>query len=170
MAVFIRAARHGTISAESPSPVAAKKRMVHDAILLGCKPLLLRFAAAMYLEELRERDELSGRVPLHMAAAQGSKHILQTVLELVKPQTISVRDSGGQLPLHVAIQARREWEGALEILVSAWPYSLTIHDSRTGLLPAVLAPMSECSLDASFHLLSADPMEVVRIPLDQSTA
>jgi ankyrin repeat protein len=81
--------------------------MVHDAVLLGCKPLLLRFAAALYPEELLQRDELSGRVPLHMAAAQGSKHILQTVPQL-EPRTISIRDSGGQLPLHVAIQARHE--------------------------------------------------------------
>jgi hypothetical protein len=61
MTVFIRAGRLGTTSAgESPSPVATKKRIVHDAVLLGCNPLLLRFAAALYPQELLDHDKLSG--------------------------------------------------------------------------------------------------------------
>lgn len=114
MTVFISAARLGTTSAESPSPVATKKRMVYDAVLLGCRLLFLRFAAALYPEAFLDRDELSRRVPLHMAAAQGSKHILQTVLEFwnlkLYPSETLVDSSLYTLQFKLDMSGRVSWK------------------------------------------------------------
>jgi hypothetical protein len=99
-------------SAESSCPVATEKWIIHNAVLIGCTPLLLGFAAALNSQELLGLDELSGRVPVHVAAGQASKQVLQTILKL-EPRIISLRDSTGQLPLHVVIQAWYEMDGAL---------------------------------------------------------
>ena len=161
MTSFVCAACHGSIS------VGGGLRLVHDAVTIECSPLLIRFAAALFPEELLEQEECSGRVPLHTAATQRSQGILQTLLEL-EPKAISVKDSSGRLPLHLALQAQLPWKGALELLVAAWPHSLTIVDPSTGLLPALSA--IKCSTDAIFNLVCANPTDVCHFALELTKA
>lgn len=156
---FICAACHGTTM-----PTGARVRLVQDAVAIECSPLLIRFAAALFPEELMERHEVSGRVPLHIAVAQRSQNIVQALLQL-QPQAASIRDSTGRLPLHHGIQAQLPWEGGLELLVAAWPNSLTMVDPETGLLPAMSA--SDCSTDVIFRLFSSNPIEVCRFVLER---
>lgn len=160
MTRFICAACHGA----NATSAGTRMRLVRDAVEIGCPSLLIRFAAALFPDELLEQQEVSGRVPLHSAAARGSQEILQALLEL-EPQAVSIRDGNGQLPLHLAIQAHLPWEGALELLVATWPHSLTTVDPTTGLLPAMSA--SDCSADVIFNLLSANPVEVCRFALER---
>lgn len=158
MTTFICGACHGTTD-----PTSAGTRLVHDAVSIECSPLLIRFCAALSPNELLEQEEASGRMPLHIAAANGSHDILHTLLEL-EPQACSIPDMRGQLPLHLAIQAQLPWEGALDLLVATYPHSLTVVDPVTRLLPAVAA--SDCSIDVIYNLLRVNPVEVCRFALE----
>jgi len=160
MTSFIHGAFHGTTSS-----AGTRTQLVHEAVQVECPPLLIQFAAVLYPEELMEPQEDSGRLPLHIAVTQGSQDIIQTLLKL-QPRAASVRDNNGHLPLHLAIQSLLPWKGAIEILVAAWPQSLTVVDPSTGLLPAMLA--RSCSTDVIFNLLCANPVEACRFALERT--
>jgi hypothetical protein len=163
MSTFILAACHGETSRYN----LRMARLVHDAVTIDCNALLIQFVASLFPEQLMEQNELSGKVPLHIAASQGNQHNLQILLDL-QPQAASIQDSNGQLPLNLGIQANLPWEGALELLVAAWPHSLTVEDPTSGLLPAISA--NECSTDVIFHLIHANPVEVCRFALERLNA
>lgn len=163
MSTFILAACHGETSRYN----LRMTRLVHDAVTIDCNALLIQFVASLFPEQLTEQNELSGKVPLHIAASQGNQHNLQILLDL-QPQAASIQDSNGQLPLNLGIQANLPWEGALELLVAAWPHSLTVEDPTSGLLPAISA--NECSTDVIFHLIHANPVEVCRFALERLNA
>ena len=157
---FVLAACHG----ETTRSDTRITRLVHDAVTIDCNALLIRFAASLFPEQLTEQQELSGQVPLHIAASRGNQSNLQVLLEL-QPRAAWIRDSNRQLPLNLCIQANLPWEGALELLVAAWPHSLTLPDPTTGLLPALSA--NECNTDVIFHLVHANPVEVCRFALER---
>ena len=143
--------------------------MLHNCVRLDTDPLLLRFVATLYPQQIRQPDpNRRSRLPLHLAARQ-SPRTLQTILAL-QPRLASARDGDGRLPLHLALENRHtEWACAVAPLIEAFPRSLTMVDPITGLLPAMQAATTQ-AVDTIFELLRADPMEVMSYALANERA
>ncbi|CAB9522227.1 expressed unknown protein [Seminavis robusta] len=153
---------------------------LHAAMSLPECPMgLIRVLLRMYPAQLSQQDRRMGRTPLHYAAANHAKSLLatttttmllhdttnnnppqedlrtlrlQAVLE-AHPAAAGIRDTDGQLPLHLAIGLP-----CLESLVHAWPDALVHRDGKHGMFPFLLAACSPAaSLNDVFLLLSKAP-------------
>ena len=155
MTLFIRAAHHGTIADPLPSD-HGRWRIVHSCVVTRCEPLLIRFAAALYPEQLRERDEQTGRLPLHITSALSCKRsansIDKTVLRLW-PRGAWGHDNEGRLAINLAIESGKPWRFVRALLLCA-PPSLLTRDTKTQMMPFMIASASpHASLDCSYRLL-----------------
>ena len=155
MTLFIRAAHHGTIADPLPSD-HGRWRIVHSCVVTRCEPLLIRFAAALYPEQLRERDEQTGRLPLHITSALGCERsansIDKTVLRLW-PRGAWGHDNEGRLAINLAIESGKPWRFVRALLLCA-PPSLLTRDSKTQMMPFMIASASpRASLDCSYRLV-----------------
>ena len=155
MTLFIRAAHHGTIADPLPSD-HGRWRIVHSCVVTRCEPLLIRFAAALYPEQLRERDERTGRLPLHITSAlsceRSANSIDKTVLRLW-PRGAWGHDNEGRLAINLAIESGKPWRFVRALLLCA-PPSLLTRDTKTQMMPFMIASASpHASLDCSYRLL-----------------
>jgi hypothetical protein len=69
-----------------------------------------------------------------------------------EPKTARIRNQKGFLPLHLAIQNDKCWEGGIQALVEAFPDALAMRDPVDKLHPFQLAAHSE-DVDTTFELL-----------------
>mmetsp|Transcript_23742 Transcript_23742/g.35646 ORF Transcript_23742/g.35646 Transcript_23742/m.35646 type:complete len:406 (-) Transcript_23742:592-1809(-) len=83
--------------------------------------------------------------------------ILNPLLES-HPQSASIPDKAGRLPLHLAIVRGRSWHSGVELLFRAAPDVISKRDVETGLYPFQLALASKKSdLTTAYRLLRASP-------------
>ena len=162
MTLFVRAAHHGTMADPLPSE-HGRWRIVHSCVVTRCEPLMIRFAAALYPEQLRERDEQSGRIPLHITSAlsceRSANSIDKTVLRLW-PRGAWLHDNEGRLAINLAIEAGKPWRFVRALLLCA-PPSLLTRDTKTRMMPFMIAASSpDASLDCSYRLLR-DSVDVI---------
>lgn len=162
MTLFVRAAHHGTIADPLPAE-CGRWRIVHSCVATRCEPLLIRFAAALYPEQLRERDEQSGRLPLHNTSAlsceRSANSIDKAVLRLW-PRGAWCHDDDGRLAINLAIEAGKPWRFIRALLLCA-PPSLLTRDTKTQMMPFMIAATSpDASLDCSYRLLR-DSVDVI---------
>ena len=170
MTLFVRAAHHGTIADPLPSE-HGRWRIVHSCVVTRCEPLMIRFAAALYPEQLRERDEQSGRIPLHITSAlsceRSANSIDKTVLRLW-PRGAWLHDNEGRLAINLAIEAGKPWRFVRALLLCA-PPSLLTRDTKTQMLPFMIAASSpDASLDCSYRLLR-DSVDAITCALASNT-
>uniref|UniRef100_A0A7S2H3B7 Uncharacterized protein n=1 Tax=Helicotheca tamesis TaxID=374047 RepID=A0A7S2H3B7_9STRA len=163
----IRAANRGTCN-KSLHEENKRWRIVHEAVTANCPPLLIRFAAALHPEQLRQREEKYGRLPLHLAAVtcrstlNETKTITQSLLCLY-PDAASCQDCNGRLPINLALENGQPWEGCVREMFMAWPQSLSMQDRETRLVPFMLSAVGQDSdINIIFSLLREGPLEVVR--------
>ena len=162
MTMFVRASHHGTIADPLPSE-SGRWRIVHSCVATRCEPLMIRFAAALYPEQLRERDEQSGRIPLHITSAlsceRSANSIDKTVLRLW-PRGAWCHDNESRLAINLAIEAGKPWRFVRALLLCA-PPSLLTRDTKTRMMPFMIAATSpDASLDCSYRLLR-DSVDVI---------
>lgn len=69
-----------------------------------------------------------------------------------EPKTGRIRNQKGFLPLHLAIENDKCWEGGIQALVEAFPDALAMRDPVDKLYPFQLAAYSE-DVDTTFELL-----------------
>jgi hypothetical protein len=164
MSSFIHAAVHRCVGVYTHN--SDSHRIVHDTILLDCDPLLIRLAATLYPQQIRERNH-AGHLVLHMAAMHCSPVTLLTVLQL-NPQAASRTDRLGKLAVHMAIEAGVTWHGGLLALIQANPHSLSAPCPTTELLPCMLAAcQKEANLTTIYNLLLENPVEICQYALNE---
>ena len=145
---------------------------LHSVAALTSDLELLQMALDVFRDQVFVCDE-QGRFPLHsfLATKAGERPLDSTLpapfrfpfdlLPLLRalvsayPKAVTSRDSQGQLPLHVAIQAG--WD-EFDALLSDHPDSLDAADGPSGWLPFQLAAVSPASsLDTVYKLLRRKP-------------
>lgn len=93
------------------------------------------------------------------------KERFRMILEMeLGKQYCWVRDSNGQLPIHVALEKGLKWNNGLEELISADALTLSEPHPVNGLYPFEIAATSCTSedLDLIFNLLTMNPLAVLR--------
>jgi ankyrin repeat protein len=77
------------------------------------------------------------RLALHMAAAStdSRESLLQSLAEL-HPRAAAITDTTGKLPLHLACELGKDWEGGIGVIHNAYPAAIsTAEDNIRGWLP-----------------------------------
>ena len=121
-------------------------RMVHAAVTFDSylpKDVIL-LAIELFPELLKERDEVSGRLPLAIAAAcrqQSSQRSYELLELLIRyfPQAAQVSDLTGRYPLTLAIDSGKSWNNGVVLLFQAAPDLVHGRDRVTGLPPVLLS-------------------------------
>jgi len=142
-----------------------QERELHAIASTPSPTSFLRFAAMIYKEDLSVRDR-NGRVPLSLCASSSGideemDWLSLTILLDIFPQAACFPDISGRLPLHLALETNRTWEGGVKALLKAEPRCLTTRDPFTKLYPFMLAAANDSDISTIFRLLLADP-ECVR--------
>lgn len=156
-------------------------RLLHTLIAVGgrrqcqCPTAAVWLAIRFYHEQLEQKDE-EGNLPLHLAALHPTLPIIPLFMDELEPLTsqvnvsvvshlvkahpvaASVVNRQGQLPLHLAIEHGKPWEGALLPLLLAAPQAMDQRDTKTKLFPVLQAASTRsCSLSTVFELLRCRP-------------
>jgi Ankyrin repeats (3 copies) len=128
-------------------------RMVHAAVAFDSylpKDVIL-FAIELFPALLKEKDEVSGQLPLAIAAgsrqrsSQRSQELLQLLIRCF-PQAARVSDFAGRYPLALALDSGKGWDNGVAMLFQAAPDLIHGRDRVTGLPPALL------SASATLHI------------------
>jgi hypothetical protein len=143
-----------------------QERDLHAIASTPCPSSLLRFAAVACKEDISVKDA-NGRLPLALCATscavdEETAWISVTILLDIYPQAAGIPDASGLLPLHLAIEKNRTWEGGVKALWRAEPRSLCTRDPSTKLYPFMLAASADSDISTIFRLLLAAP-ECVRL-------
>lgn len=107
-----------------------------------------------------EVKDSQGNLPLHIALMQ-KRCSLRTISSILSKYTDAdkVRNKQGQLAFSIAIENGISWEsGVLQCLIAHNPNNLSLVDTKTKLLPFMLA--SSCNVSSSnvaYNLLRMDP-------------
>ena len=82
--------------------------------------------------------DTDGRVPI-ACAAKAPQSIVSTefiqLLTFVNPKMLLEMDNDGRVPLHLAIDSKKDWDQVLLFMVKASPDCIRIQDEVTGLYP-----------------------------------
>lgn len=83
--------------------------------------------------------------------------VIDILLE-ARQEAASIRDTRGQLPLHLAINSGKRWDDGVKSILSAYPEALSAPDRRTNLIPFLQAASVETpDCGTIFELLRTDP-------------
>mmetsp|Transcript_21472 Transcript_21472/g.31930 ORF Transcript_21472/g.31930 Transcript_21472/m.31930 type:complete len:421 (-) Transcript_21472:137-1399(-) len=143
---------------------SAKFLPLHTAAYMGCPPTVLRHLHLLNKGQIKETDEITGRIPLSIAAASCFVHgnrgldILQELLRL-ESSSASLPDQENRYPLHLAIESGKTWDTGIESIVLAAPSVLRIKDNKTGLFPFMASAQKHCINDA--YMLLTNCPEVI---------
>ncbi|CAB9509874.1 expressed unknown protein [Seminavis robusta] len=149
----------------------------------SCPKFLLEFALLMHADDLLDKKDSQGRLPLHVAAAnhanalgldllhnkenerhrEASQRTLATVLSSC-PQAAKVADSNGDLPLALALQliqlngsdSASAWSSGLQELLDANLEVLEVLDLNERLFPYVWANRVK-NVDSLFQSIRQHP-------------
>jgi len=135
-------------------------RLVHNASKVDCPPDLFRYIVETHVDQVTEVEEVTGRLPLHIAAMAGSTQKGAGV-EMAKAQSphsayhskfvidellyayrdgAAVQDAEGNYPLVLAIHSGKKWiDGGLKSLYEAFPdatHQIDTDNIRASLKPA----------------------------------
>lgn len=157
------------------------KRLLHTLATVGgqqqvqCPTLVMWLAIRFNRDQLAQQDD-EGNLPLHLASTHLElptmplfmkvlqpfiKHANSSiVLMMVKeyPAAASIMNRQGRIPLHLAIDQGKPWDGALLPLLRAAPQAMEQRDPITKLFPALQAAATRsCSLSIVFELLCRRP-------------
>lgn len=107
----------------------AQWRLLHRAVQIETPPDLLRYIVETNAEDLQQTDG-AGNLPLHYAANINSPSVYYSKFvtdELLYkfPESASVPDGQGLLPLQLAISSKKAWiAGGLQSLYDAYPAAM----------------------------------------------
>ena len=137
-------------------------RPVHAAASQDCPLEILNIAMLLHPNQYKVRNE-NGSTPLHLAAAATlyvkqcyEPHLVPPLERLVRaaPETASMTDCFGRLPLHIAIINGKKWDEGVSALITAEPRALNSPDpSNDGLYPACLAACQKGTASANNPIL-----------------
>lgn len=165
MALLLKAAHYGTVRA---LPAGRTFRLLNAACSVRCPRDYFALVLQEHEDQINQPD-LDGLLPLHyavmnaLADSQAYTHFVVEALLEAFPQGASIADSGGRLPLHVAVSdALMTWhKGGVRELTFSCPNALRQRDPATGLVPfmasASVANKSRLHLSTTFELLLAAP-------------
>ncbi len=140
----------------------------HFAGICACPSVVLDFALVMQRKDLYKQD-LKGNLPLHVALSSSScspdesrkrdnneKSLIEKLID-AHPLAAKVANYEGDLPLHLAIRARREFRDILKAL-EAFPGAVAVMDCKSRLYPFMSAAEGDYfSLDVAFLILCMCP-------------
>lgn len=125
------------------SKVQHSFRMVRAAIKLDSflPPRAIYLAIERFPDELRQSDELDGRLPLAIAADSPSPRAPEIIKLLCEahPQAARASDLNGQTPLAIAVSSGKQWHQGVETIFQAAPDALNRRDYKFRLYPALVA-------------------------------
>jgi hypothetical protein len=131
---------------------------LHAIVKCPCEPSFLRFSTEVLVVETNRMD-VKGNLPIHLACgapAVGSD--LMSIVIQANPDVASVPDACGSLPLHLALESGKHWEGGVDKLFAAFPSAIYLCDLRYHFFPFMLAAMSDdVSLSTVYELLRQSP-------------
>ncbi len=124
-----------------------KFRVLHAMLeFLPYLPLEIHdFLFTISPRDIREPEETSGRLPIHIVASLDMNddeiiYLVETLLDLY-PESIRHKASNGRLPLHEGIEAGSSWK-VFKRLFDEYPGAMLAVDEVTGLYPFMLAARS----------------------------
>ena len=155
-------------------------RLVHALTgIPDCPPVLFDLGLKLHPEQVHEK--VGGSLPLHLAAScpatimdahHKDGYYVCSLLSLF-PKASQVTDRIGRLPVHIAIECGKSWDGVIQKLLQVFPTALLIRDGKYCLLPAMLAALPTASNDmlnmdesacfqltSILELLTADPSQI----------
>ena len=142
-----------------------QKRDLHAIASTHCPSSFLRFATLIFKGDISVKDR-KGRTPLALCASstrmdEDIDWTYLTILLHTFPAAAGIPDACGRLPLHLALESNRTWEGGIKALLKAEPRSLTMRDPISRLYPFMFAASTNSEIDTIYNLLLKDP-EYVR--------
>ena len=134
--------------------------------LAGCPLPILTLAMTAFPNQIKEKDEMHGNVgnfPLHEVCSwpceqdsastdpviSSRKGMAISALRQRYPNAAFVSNNNGKTPLDLALATGTTWDGGVRKLVRAYPASVSIQNSTTGLFPFMTAAAVSHSLDNS---------------------
>jgi hypothetical protein len=160
LSLLLEGAYHRTV--EQPQAKYNKERkhfqMLHACASLGpsvCPELFLRVVLRMNGGQILERDS-NGNIPLHLSlASNDSKDPNMTcyTLELLRscPDSATVPDGSGRLPLHLAAKSGLSWEGGTKAIFHSAPFAVAVRDPITGCFPFMLCASDAPTVDQNIE-------------------
>ena len=82
-----------------------------------------------------------GRVPLANAAGAPAGIVSNQfihLLVLIRPETLMEKDNDKRIPLHLAIDSKKDWSSVLKVMVQSFPDCIRVQDGLTKLFPFML--------------------------------
>ena len=157
-------------------------RLVHALTRVPDCPRLL-FDLGLKLHPDQVKQKLDGSLPLHLAAEcpisiqdkeYKDSYYICSLLSFF-PDASRISDDLGRLPLHIAIESGKSWDGVIRKLLEAFPSALIRRDGKHYLFPCLLAALpsaeydcldeSSCpQLTTILELLMADPSAAQKHP------
>lgn len=148
-------------------------RLVHVLTTIpNCPPILFQLALALHPDQVKEK--ICGSLPLHLAAEcptasidaiQRDGFYVSKLVDLF-PMAAQIVDSLGRLPVHIAIENGKSWEGVVRKLVAKFPSAIIRMDGKHYLYPFLLAALAsprdkDEQLNCILELLRADPSTIM---------
>mmetsp|Transcript_28692 Transcript_28692/g.35003 ORF Transcript_28692/g.35003 Transcript_28692/m.35003 type:complete len:372 (+) Transcript_28692:153-1268(+) len=159
---LVKAMRYGTTSIPQPT-----WKMLHSCLTINNCPLeLIILATRVHPEQVYDTCKQTGNNAFHMFAmnstigVEAGKHIMDQIIlhEQYIWKAAGAKNMENRVPLCIALEAGKVWEGGIDKLARAAMYLLRVQDPATGLYPFMIASIGEeSSTNTIFNLLKLCP-------------
>eukprot|EP00554_Chaetoceros_debilis_P013753 CAMPEP_0194126746 /NCGR_PEP_ID=MMETSP0150-20130528/60153_1 /TAXON_ID=122233 /ORGANISM="Chaetoceros debilis, Strain MM31A-1" /LENGTH=706 /DNA_ID=CAMNT_0038820625 /DNA_START=77 /DNA_END=2197 /DNA_ORIENTATION=+ len=118
-----------------------KFRLVHAVVMFNewLPAEVLEFAIQLKPEQLEQKDDLKGDLPLHIATSMNADPKIISMLIKHFRDAAEFKNASGQLPLHIALSNSSANINTINNLLEAFPHACQYKDPKSGLLPFMLA-------------------------------
>lgn len=119
-----------------------------------------------YPDAMSQREGSSNSLPLHLVSSNldAKPRLIQKIIEH-HPRAASLENEGGKLPLHLACEAGKSWEGGLEEIYNAFSNAIRTRENVRGWLPlhsVVSSPHSSLRTIEKILALTPEPLKSER--------
>lgn len=125
------------------------------------------FALVHYRHQVKEAEETTGNLPLHIACNMKShtdfyrESILGELIG-IHADAAKTNNRAGQLPLHVALSNQNQWDyDSIEEILDAYPWASRLIDGESELYPFELAAIKKKNQEERTRQMEFDQLSAV---------
>mmetsp|Transcript_38526 Transcript_38526/g.44900 ORF Transcript_38526/g.44900 Transcript_38526/m.44900 type:complete len:372 (+) Transcript_38526:163-1278(+) len=141
-------------------------KMLHACLSIeNCPTELIILTACVHPQQICEPCQQNGNNAFHMFAMNSTigvemgNYIMNQMLRDMKYiRAVGATNIESRVPLCIALEAGKVWEGGVDTLARAAPYLLSVKDPVMGIYPFMIASIGEAScINTIFNLLKLCP-------------
>lgn len=125
------------------------------------------FALVHYRDQIKEAEETTGNLPLHIVCSMKSdtdfyrEGILAELIGIYEG-AVCTKNRSGRLPLHIALSNQCQWDyDSIDEILNVYPWACRIIDAESGLYPFELAALKKKNEDDRTQQMEYDQLSTV---------